>query len=110
MLLQQGDPAFFSAQMRCPRHAPGAFPPSRVCPTRRIAAAAWMRHFPLPSTTRAPSGSPTSPDLPTAVIRSPVTTKDVVFEDYRATSDSGIFIGCVSWLFPPIATFSFPHV
>src|SRR4029077_5374464 len=33
-----------------------------------------MRYFPLPSTTRAPSGTRTSPDLPTAVIRSPVTT------------------------------------
>src|SRR5262252_2278396 len=33
-----------------------------------------MRYFPLPSTTRAPSGTLTSPDLPTAVIRSPVTT------------------------------------
>src|SRR5262249_40794623 len=33
-----------------------------------------MRYFPLPSTTRAPSGTPTSPNLPTTVIRSPVTT------------------------------------
>src|SRR5262245_8049750 len=33
-----------------------------------------MRYLPLPFTTRAPSGTPTSPDLPTAVIRSPVTT------------------------------------
>src|SRR6516165_1858157 len=33
-----------------------------------------MRYLPLPSTTRAPPGTPTTSDLPTAVIRSPVTT------------------------------------